>query len=240
MRFKVVCVAICIFVVDGYKAETEGKRYLMESTEEMTAEILSLKSSVADLTSKVQALSNQGSAYTRWGRNVCPGTSDLVYKGYTAGKHYTEEGSGSDEQCLPSDPTWSRYVDGNYNDYRARIYGAEIDLPHATDYFPYDVHQQDVPCAVCHIQRPVNIMIPGRTNCYPGWTLEYTGYLMAGAYHSQGSYGHICMDGHPEFIPHGGTNDNQNILFLTEAQCGSLPCPPYVQGRELACVVCSK
>ncbi len=39
-----------------------------------------------------------------------------------------------------------------------------------------------------------------------------------------------------------GTNANQNgnLLYPTEAECGSLPCGPYVQDRELTCVVCAR
>ncbi|XP_052775894.1 short-chain collagen C4-like [Mya arenaria] len=220
--------------------ETDYKRVLLGSEQELAAKVISLEATVAALENKLHDISQKGSVYTRWGRNVCPGSSELVYKGFTAGKYFNEAGSGSDEQCLPSDPTWGRYVDGNYGDYRARIFGAEIDLPEATRYFPYDVFEQDIPCAVCRTNHSINIMIPARTSCYAGWTEEYSGFLMAGTHERIGAFDHICVDGRPEFLQHGGTNDNQNILYLVEAQCGSLPCPPYVQGRELACIVCSK
>ena len=48
------------------------------------------------------------------------------------------------------------------------------------------------------------------------------------------------MDSDPEALAHGGTNDDQSIIYLVEGRCGSLPCPPYVDGREIACAVCSK
>lgn len=142
--------------------------------------------------------------------------------------------------CLPSDPQWAQYEDGNYNGYRAYIYGSETDLPTSSHFFPNDIYQQDMPCSVCKVNKAATIMLPARTSCYDGWTTEYTGYLMAGNNNHEGSYNHICMDDDPEFVPHGATNDNDNILYLVEAQCGSLPCPPYHQGRELACVVCSQ
>merc|ERR1712137_800984 len=69
----------------------------------------------------------QGSVFVRWGRNVCPSTSNLVYTGFTAGKYHNEAGSGTDNLCLPVDPTWSKYVDGVSGGYRAFIYGTEID-----------------------------------------------------------------------------------------------------------------
>lgn len=39
-----------------------------------------------------------------------------------------------------------------------------------------------------------------------------------------------------------GSHGNKNgaLLHLVEGQCGSLPCLPYVGGRELTCAVCTK
>ena len=83
-------------------------------------------------------------------------------------------------------------------------------------------------------------MIPGRKNCYPGWTLEYWGYLMTSAYDLNTASNHICLDAKPDFNPHGAQDDDQHLIYPVEGRCGSLPCPPYVNGRELACAVCSK
>lgn len=64
--------------------------------------------------------------------------------------------------------------------------------------------------------------------------------LMAGYYgHSAGSV-YTCVDNHPDTL-HGGRADQNGYLFhQVEARCGSLKCPPYVEGRELVCAVCSK
>ena len=160
--------------------------------------------------------------------------------GYTAGKHYNSVGSGTTNLCLPHDPQWANYVDGNAGCCRAYIYGTEIDIAEPNNIFPYEVSQEDMPCVVCKSPRSTSLMIPARKECYKGWNMEYWGYLMAGVHGHSGAHDHICMDAKPEFTPGGGTNDNEHILYLVEAQCGSLPCPPYVQGRELPCVVCSK
>ena len=160
--------------------------------------------------------------------------------GFTSGKHYNRPGSGSDMLCLPADPQWDEIEEGFYESYRAYIYGSEIDLPTSDNFFPNNVYQQDMPCAVCRTPRSTAVMIPARTSCYGDWTLEYHGYLMAGKDNRSGSYNHICMDSSPEFLEGGDSSNNQNILYLVEAQCGSLKCPPYHEGRELACVVCSK
>ncbi|XP_060560709.1 uncharacterized protein LOC132720568 isoform X2 [Ruditapes philippinarum] len=183
---------------------------------------------------------DRGSTYVRWGRNVCPDDASLIYKGFVGGKYYNEAGSGSDSICLPEDPTWSNYTDGDAKCCRGRIYGSEFHIEEPNGIFPYGIHSQDAPCAVCESKKSTILMIPARSNCYPGWKLEYSGYLMANYKGHAGPHNHICVDNHPEFILNGGAYNLQHILYLMEAQCGSLPCPPYVQGRELACVVCSK
>ena len=81
-------------------------------------------------------------------------------------------------------------------------------------------------------------MIPGRVNCFNGWTLEYTGYLGAG----QDGYfatNYVCIDSDPESVTGGSKNDDEAIVHNVETKCGSLPCPPYVNNRQLACAVCS-
>jgi len=88
-------------------------------------------------------------------------------------------------------------------------------------------------------------MIPARTSCPVGWTLEYAGYLM-----SEDSFSvvdnpvlhtttYICVDEAPEAAD-GSASQDQALVFLVKVGCGSLPCSKYPQGQELACVVCTK
>lgn len=79
-----------------------------------------------------------------------------------------------------------------------------------------------------------------RKNCYRGWTLEYRGYLMAGKWSHQAATSYTCVDARPEAVHGGHENRNGYLFYHVEGLCGSLKCPPYVNGRELACVVCSK
>ena len=51
---------------------------------------------------------------------------------------------------------------------------------------------------------------------------------------------HTCMDSHPDILHGGQTNKDGYLFNMVEGRCGSLKCPPYVEGRELTCVVCSK
>ena len=160
--------------------------------------------------------------------------------GYTAGCHSTQ-GGGSNILCLPEEPTWGRF-DDTLNLYRGYIWGAEIDIDGVSEgkVFEQNVDGQDQPCAVCMVPRSLTHMFPGRATCFPGWTMEYAGYLMTSYLDREFNKEYFCLDSDPEGVVNGEANDNQNLIYLVEAKCGSLPCPPYVDGREVACVVCSK
>lgn len=176
-----------------------------------------------------------GSTYTRWGRTVCPTGAALVYEGFVAGGHYTHSGSGVNYMCLPSDPTWGQYLDGFQT--ADRVYGAEY---HTSDYsYLKHVHGQDVPCAVCRIPRNNVLMIPGRNKCYKDYVLEYNGYLMGGHYSHAGASEYVCVDGSLETTEAGQEVRNEKYMFLVQAACGVLKCPPYADTRELTCAVCS-
>ncbi|KAH3864788.1 hypothetical protein DPMN_027814 [Dreissena polymorpha] len=84
-------------------------------------------------------------------------------------------------------------------------------------------------------------MIPGRNKCLDGWTLEYEGYLVAGDILHSAASEFICLDAKPESLPNDSGDNNGKLFYFAEARCGgSLKCPPYVDGRELTCVVCTK
>ena len=51
---------------------------------------------------------------------------------------------------------------------------------------------------------------------------------------------YVCVDKQAEVIPGGHADQDACSFYLVEGICGSLTCPPYVNGRELACVVCSR
>ena len=168
--------------------------------------------------------------YTRWGSTRCAGSrSELVYRGYTSGGQFNK-GSGANLLCLPENPSWGNYDDSG-NTHRGYIFGTEIDIqPQAASekIFGYQVNEYDLPCAVCETKLPLTRMFPGRHTCFPGWTLQYAGYLVAGYHSHSANKNYECLDNAPEAVPKENTND------------GSLPCPPYVEGREIVCVVCSR
>ncbi|XP_062603270.1 short-chain collagen C4-like [Saccostrea cucullata] len=182
---------------------------------------------------------NKNIVYTRWGKKICPYNAKLVYSGFTGGSHYTHKGAAVDPLCLPRDPEWGTYVNGN-NDGRAYVYGAEYEVYS----FPgrlTSLNHQDIPCAVCLVQnRSVVEMFPARRTCYKGWTLEYQGYLMAGYRDHAAGTTYNCVDENPDTLHGGKATTHGYLLYLVEGRCGSLKCPPYVEGREIVCAVCSK
>ena len=50
----------------------------------------------------------------------------------------------------------------------------------------------------------------------------------------------ICVDGDPEYVAGSGASKNGALVYSVQGQCGSLPCGPYVAGREFTCAVCTK
>ena len=186
-----------------------------------------------------------GTTYVRWGKTACPNITgtEKLYDGFAAGDWYEHGGGGTELLCLPSDPTWGKYSDAHIG--HAYIYGAEYEInsENSKRLFNKEMHQQNVPCSVCQSAgRSVMLMIPGRYNCYDGWREEYKGYLMTGHHGHAKSTDYSCVDMDPESVQGNAHDQNGRLLYPVEANCraNSLPCPPYVDGREIACVVCTK
>ncbi|XP_062602973.1 short-chain collagen C4-like [Saccostrea cucullata] len=182
---------------------------------------------------------NRNIVYTRWGKKTCPSNAKLIYSGFVGGSHYSHMGAAVDPLCLPRDPEWGKHVDG-IDARRAYVFGAEYETDtFISQYASY--HEHDVPCALCLVHdRSVVKTFPARENCYKGWNLEYQGYLMAGYYNHSAGTSYTCVDKNPDTLHGGHANKNGYLFYFVEARCGSLKCPPYVEGKELLCVVCSK
>ena len=158
--------------------------------------------------------------------------------GYVGGSYYDHTGGASNYVCLTRDPIYEKYQSGLQGSY-SRIYGAEYQTPTA-DIYPSSLYNHDVPCAVCHVtQRASQMMVPGRNVCPAGWTREYKGYLMAEKHiHYRTMY--TCVDGNPDYTRGSHANLNGALFYFVEGVCGSLPCKPYIEGRELTCAVCTR
>ena len=107
--------------------------------------------------------------------------------------------------------------------------------------FAGNLFNNDVPCAVCHVtDRQAKVMVPARKQCPVGWTHEYHGYLTTSAdiYHPTTFE---CMDEAPEVIEGAGRATDGALFYTVEGDCSrSLPCPNYVNGWAITCVVCTK
>lgn len=208
-------------------------------TQKIEKSVIAIKEKSEVDAQKMQVDRNSNIEYTRWGKKTCPSHADLVLSGFTGGSWYRHPGAAVEPLCLPRDPQWGEYRDGN-DGARAYVFGAEYETGSSAGYLR-TIYEHDVPCSVCLVpNRSVVKMFPARNTCYKGWTLEYHGYLMANGYGYESGSTYTCIDNHPDTV-HGGQDNKEGRLFYqVEARCGSLKCPPYVEGRELVCVVCSK
>ena len=205
-----------------------------------------LKQSYDELNQHVdRKVKTSGTTYVRWGRTTCPGNgSEVIYSGYAGGSHKNHTGAAVSMLCLPTDPDWELYKDTE-EDWGGLVFGTEYEfaMGRTNQFFGTGHVNQDVPCAVCNVRRrSLTITVPGKRKCYPGWTLEYSGYLMSGDHTTNSATDYYCIDNDPENVTGGGEgrNDDGKLLYFVEARCGSLKCPPYVNGRELTCVICSR
>ena len=126
------------------------------------------------------------------------------------------------------------------------MYGAEYQTSDAETIFlktnngGRSLQNNDAVCVLCFVPtRSTQAMIPARRECPAGWIMEYRGYL-ATQHISEGRNQFICLDEAPEAVPGSFANNDGALLYPVEGNCGSLPCPPYVNGWELTCVVCTK
>lgn len=186
--------------------------------------------------------SQGGAVYTRWGRTTCPNTPGTrrLYKGRAGGSWFNHRGGASNYLCMPEDPDYIQYTPG-VQDW-SPVHGAEYEVggAYASSRLGH-LHNQNVPCAVCHAPTRVTaLMIPAKTHCPQSWTREYIGYLMT-EYKAGGSYRteFECVDKDAEAVPGGAANTNGAVFHFTEGTCNGLPCPPYDPQKELTCVVCT-
>ena len=180
--------------------------------------------------------SGGGAVYTRWGRTVCPSTSgtQLVYEGLAAGSHYTHTGGGANYLCITKKPI---YISTTVPAVFSLLYGSEYEFPVFNS-----LHDQNVPCAVCHTsQRSSKLMVPGTTTCPQTWTEEYEGYLMAEHFNHKNNAVYECVDNNGEAVQGEKHHADIALFYHVLAVCGvGLPCDPFVANIPITCVVCTK
>ena len=105
-------------------------------------------------------------------------TCSLSSSGLMGGEWYGHQGGGVNYLCLPHNPKYDRYNDGDQ--YSGYVYGAEYQVSSYSGYpFRRNLHDHEAPCVVCFVKsRGSMLMMPARSDCPTGWTEEYHGYLM--------------------------------------------------------------
>ena len=184
---------------------------------------------------------NGGTVYVRWGHDKCPSTAQLVYSGRAGGSHFQQPGGASNPQCLPPDPNFLRQISGSQT-YRGIMYGAEYETNTDGNSHVHGRHNADVLCAVCHVSnRTAVYMVPAKYTCPSGWTTEYYGYLMS-EHHGSDRFRtqFTCVDTAFKSVTDSSANKDGLLFYFVEGRCGSLPCPPYDNTKELSCAVCTK
>ena len=82
-------------------------------------------------------------------------------------------------------------------------------------------------------------MMPTKYTCPKDWTTEYYGHLMAERNdHHRSQF--TCIDRMLKSVIGTRYNHNGLLFYPVEGRCGSLPCPPYEETKELTCAVCTK
>ena len=160
----------------------------------------------------------------------------MMHAGSPAKSHYEHTGGGVNFLCLPKNPQWPDVTTKNMES-GDRIHGVEYETLTGLD---TSLFNNDAPCAVCHVDgRGQHLMIPAQRTCPQNWTKEYEGLLVTSHFeHKKSTY--VCLDGDPEIIQGKSKNTNGALFYTVQAGChGALPCPPYVHGYEIACVVCT-
>ena len=214
--------------------------YSARSISHVEARVPQLSNFSASLIETIRPLpiniATQRTTYTRWGNSTCPdvdGTT-LVYSGYAGGSVYWRRGGGANIVCLPMDPELNILPIEDTIHGVTQMYGSEYESGFLGS------QNENVPCAVCSVSsRSETIMIPAKVSCPTSWTREYYGYLMAENINNFRTT-YTCVDEGMEFIPGRTGHADGCDLWLVEPSCTSLPCPPYDEEKELACVVCSR
>jgi hypothetical protein len=185
--------------------------------------------------------SGGGVAYTRWGRTICPKGTSLIYEGLAAGSHYNHHGGSANVICIVKNPKYNPETT-TVNINLGVLYGSEYQIGTGQALNPGLRNDHNVPCSVCHIStRSSQIMVPGTYECPSGWTTEYSGWLMGGHHAHKGRNMFVCMDKEAEVVPGQQANNDGNLFYHFEVDCGvGIPCPPYHDHKEMSCVVCTK
>ncbi len=177
--------------------------------------------------------------FIRWGHKECPKIKKtrLLYYGVVAGTYYNHKGGSAEYICLPHEPKYaSKRANPNTLGHLSYLFGTEYEFP------INGVHNHGAPCALCYdADDNTQVMMPAMTSCPRGWTKDYGGFLMGpGNWGDRSSKDLICVDEAQKSTRGSIGNQEGALLYHVSTTCHGIHCPPYEQGRVLACVVCSR
>lgn len=181
----------------------------------------------------------QGVVFNRWGKSVCPSISKLLYSGFAAGSVHSQSGSGANVLCMREVPTYGEF--DSSNNHGALLYGYEYNSGGLRSSNFTSLNSYEVPCAVCEVDYAMTTYtVFGSDECPVEYVAIYTGYAFSHHYSHASKGEYVCVDEMPEGYDNslGGSSHSQAILYPVEVECGSLPCPPYHQNREIRCAQC--
>lgn len=171
----------------------------------------------------------------------------FITTGRVAGWRPTQQEGGSHYLCMPPNPLYmyNSPTPGN-TDPKASLFGMRYGpVEKLFEKLPGRgprINYQGVPCAVCRVERRGSLMmIPARNVCPTRqWTREYHGYLMTDISNSTKPE-YICVDADVVSVGvrNSETHPDKGLLTSVQGKCGTLPCPPYQEDRELTCAVCT-
>jgi hypothetical protein len=187
-----------------------------------------------------QTKAGGGVAYVRWGHTSCSAGAETVYSGRVGGSHFYHRGGGSNYQCLTLEPENEDFGPSTTGAEGSLMYGSEYEVLANNPSVDKSLSNHDVPCAVCYVStRSAKIMIPGTYKCPSSWNEEFHGFLMS-AHNKHQRTTFECVDTDAKKALAGHANANGALFYFVEPRCGSLPCPPYEQEKELSCAVCTR
>ena len=182
---------------------------------------------------------SSGVTYIRWGRTVCPQGTSLVYTGVAAGTQYNTKGGTSDTLCLAGNPQYKSADRSSSN--AAKLSGVQNEVTGSPATPLQNRFHTYLPCALCYTTtKSTSFMMPGRYTCPSGWSTEYSGYIMTEyTQNGRGRRDTICVDQDDEAAA-TKSSAHPAMLYLMQATCIGLNCPPFNSQKPLTCVVCSK
>jgi hypothetical protein len=154
--------------------------------------------------------SNDGPTYVRWGRRSCPTSAVELYVGHAAngpgtpcaGANSVEcRAGGYNFVCLHGAPQYDDQNEHWISVTRTgeRLFRVEYSTRMSSLWQLWDLHNEDVPCAVCQSTHSLAVLMqPGSAQCPQAWSAEYTGFIMSEPQAGHRKTENVCVDEQPE------------------------------------------